>query len=182
MQYLLLSAQPSSSFTRLYARDLRTILLSHYIIINAILYYVICLMASVPTQASLPVKFYSSKSFRFPKRKFGMKTEKSFRAEWQEDNHYPWLHYDFGTNLAFCHLCMTAAHEGKLLASTKKTQPFLSKDLPTGRKQPSLSRSTLIRRPKTGRCFLELSMQNLRFLTRQGLVLRGTQGKEVYSS
>ena len=30
-------------------------------------------MASVPTQASLPVKFHPPKSFHFPKRKFGRK-------------------------------------------------------------------------------------------------------------
>ena len=73
-------------------------------------------MASVPTQASLPVKFHPPKSFRFPKRKFGTKTERLFRAEWcggAKDDHYPWLHYDIGTNSAFCHLCMTAAYEGK---------------------------------------------------------------------
>ena len=64
--YLLLSAQPSSFFTRLYTRDFSTVSLI-FILINAILYYVICLMASVPTQASLPVK---------------LKTERLFRAEW----------------------------------------------------------------------------------------------------
>ena len=63
------------------ARDLRTVSLI-FILINAILYYVICLMASVPTQASLPVKFHPPKSFRFPKRKIGTKTERLFRAEW----------------------------------------------------------------------------------------------------
>ena len=39
-------------------------------------------MASVPTQASLPVKFYPPKSFRLPKRKFERKAERLFRAEW----------------------------------------------------------------------------------------------------
>ena len=78
---MLLSAQPSSFFMRLYTRDLRTVSLI-FILINAILYYVICLMASVPTQASLPVKFHPPKSFRFPKRKVGTKTERLFRAEW----------------------------------------------------------------------------------------------------
>ena len=73
--YLLLSAQPSSFFTRLYTSDLRTVSLIFTILINAILYYVICLLASVPTQASLPVKFHPPKSFRLPKRKFERKTE-----------------------------------------------------------------------------------------------------------
>ena len=84
-------------------------------------------MASVPTQASLQVKFHPPKSFRFPKRKFGMKAERLFRAEWCEDDHYPWLHYDVSSDSAFCHLCMTAAYEGKLLASTKKHPAFLTK-------------------------------------------------------
>ena len=39
-------------------------------------------MASVPTQASLPVKYPPPKSFRFPKRNFGTKTERLFQAEW----------------------------------------------------------------------------------------------------
>ena len=47
--------------------------------------------------------------------------------EWCEDDHYPWLHYDIGTDSAFCHLCMTAAYEDKLLASTKKYPAFLTK-------------------------------------------------------
>ena len=67
---------------RLYTRDLRTVSLIFTILINAMLYYVICLMASVPTQASLPVKFHPPRSFRFPKQKFERKTERLFRAEW----------------------------------------------------------------------------------------------------
>ena len=114
--YLLLSAQPSSFFTRLHTRELRTVSLV-FILINAILYYVICLMASVPTQASLPVKFHPPKSFRFPKRKFGTKTERLFRAEWCGGVRTIIIHgstgYDIGTNSAFCHLCMIAAYEGK---------------------------------------------------------------------
>ena len=46
-------------------------------------------MAFVSTRdrASLPVKFHPPKSFRFPKRKLRMKAERSFRAEWCEDDH-----------------------------------------------------------------------------------------------
>ena len=81
----------------------------------------------VPTQASLPVKFYPPKSFRFPKRKFGMTPERSLRVEWCEDDYYPWLHYDASSDSAFCHLCMITAYERKLLASTKKDPAFLTK-------------------------------------------------------
>ena len=56
-----------------------------------------------------------------------MKAQRSFRAEWCEDDRYPWLHYDVGSDSAFCHLCMIAAYEGKLLASTKKDPAFLTK-------------------------------------------------------
>ena len=64
------------------------------------------------TSAVLPEKFHPNKVFVFPKRKFGTKgEERSFRAEWCEQ--YPWLHYDAKMDAAFCHMCMTAAHEGK---------------------------------------------------------------------
>ena len=52
---------------------------------------------------------------------------RSFRVEWCEDDHYPWLHYYVSSDSAFCHLCMTAAYEGKLLARTKKDPVFLMK-------------------------------------------------------
>ena len=67
---------------RLCTRGLCKLTRVSLIFINAILYYVICLMAPVPTQASLPVKFHPPKSFCFPKRKFGTKTARLFRAEW----------------------------------------------------------------------------------------------------
>ena len=77
-------------------------------------------MASVPTRASLP---HPPKSFRFPKQKLRMKAERSFQVE----RSYPWLDYDVSSDSAFCHLCMTAAYEGKLIASTKKDPAFLTK-------------------------------------------------------
>ena len=33
--------------------------------------------------------------------------------------------YTLGTDLPFCHLCMTAVHEAKWLSSTKKARPSL---------------------------------------------------------
>ena len=42
----------------------------------------------------------------------------SFRADWCEDAKYSWLRYNVGSDSAFCHLCVTAAHKGKLLVST----------------------------------------------------------------
>ena len=40
---------------------------------------------------------------------------------------YPWLHYDVSSDSAFSHLCITAAYEGKLIASTKEDPAFLTK-------------------------------------------------------
>ena len=40
---------------------------------------------------------------------------------------YPWLHYDFEKDAAFCHLCMKASVEGKFLTSSKRDPAFISK-------------------------------------------------------
>ena len=98
-------------------------------IINTTLYHVICLVESVPIRASWPVKFHPPESFCFPKRKLRIKAERSFRAEWcMWGRPYVWLHYDVSSDSAFCHLCMTAAYEGKLIASTKKDPAFFTKE------------------------------------------------------
>ena len=48
---------------------------------------------------ALPEQFQPSKSYIFPKRKFGAKgEEQSFRAKWCRDN--DWLHYDVGKDAA----------------------------------------------------------------------------------
>ena len=73
---------------------------------------------------SKPEKFQPDKSFSFPKRTFG-RTTRSFRPEWCEL--FPWLHYSIDQDAAFCHLCMTAQHEGKFLASTKRDPAFVSR-------------------------------------------------------
>ena len=58
---------------------------------------------ALPTQ--LVQQFKPSKSFKFPKRRFGKKgEERSFRAAWCEK--YDWLHYNVNADAAFCYLCM----------------------------------------------------------------------------
>ena len=107
---------------------------------------------------------------------------------------------------------MTAAYEGKLISSTKKDPAFLTKGfiywkeattafkkheasqchektnevinlLP---KQVSdigemLSKKYSDQKAANEEVFLRI-LQNLRFLTRQGLALRGTHGEEVHSN
>ena len=75
------------------------------------------------SKSFVPELFRLQRLFKFPKRKFGA-TERSFRVEWC--NKYPWLHYDKASDSAFCHLCMRAVSEGKLLASTKRDSAFIS--------------------------------------------------------
>ena len=110
--------------------------LPSFILNNAtciVMYLVICLIKMASSSRvessvlSLPVQFHPPKPFSFPKRRFGMKSERSFKAEWCEDGKFPWLHCDIDSDSAFCHLCMTAAHEGKLLASTRRDPAILSK-------------------------------------------------------
>ena len=97
------------------------------------MYLVICLIKIASSSRvessvlSLPVQFYPPKSFSFPKQSFGTTSERSFKAKWYEGGKFPWLHYDIDSGSAFCHLCMMAAHKGKLLASTRRDPAFLSK-------------------------------------------------------
>ena len=107
---------------------------------------------------------------------------------------------------------MTAAYEGKLIASTKKDPAFLTKGFTYWKeattafkkheasqcheetneainllpKQVSdigemLSKKHSDQKAANKEVFLRI-LQNLRFLTRQGLALRGTHGEEVYSN
>ena len=119
-------------------------------------------------------------------------------------------HYDVSSDSAFSHLCMTAAYEGKLIASTDPA--FLTKGFTYWKeattafkkheasqcheetnevinllpKQVSdigemLSKKYSDQKAANEEVFLRI-LQNLRFLTRQGLALRGTHGEEVHSN
>ena len=157
--------------------------------------------ASKSVENRIPVKFHPSKNYAFPARKFGSKEEKrSFRAEWCEK--YDWLHYDRGSDAAFCHLCLTAEHEKRFLASTKRDPAFITRGYNNWRDATKAFSSHLRSRchkeavaarelPKqTGdvgerlsteherqkaenRAMFRRILQNVRFLARQGLPLRG---------
>jgi len=75
---------------------------------------------------AIPAKFHPRKTFKFPKRSFAAvkKVERSFKARWCAD--FQWLHYDVKSDSAFCHLCLTAEVEKKLLASMKNDPAFLT--------------------------------------------------------
>ena len=109
---------------------------------------------------------------------------------------------------------MTAAYEGKLIASTKKDPAFLTKGFTYWKEATTafkkheasqcheetneainllpkqvamgdigemLSKKHSDQKAANKEVFLRI-LQNLRFLTRQGLALRGTHGEEVHSN
>ena len=149
----------------------------------------------------IPAKFHPSKKYAFPARKFGGKGEKrSFRAEWCEK--YDWLHYDRLADAAFCQLCLTAERETKFLASTKRDQAFITRGYTNWKDATKAFISHLGSRchkeaiavralaKQTGdvgerlsteheqqkaenRAMFRRILQNVRFLARQGLSLRG---------
>ena len=119
---------------------------------------------------------------------------------------------DIDSDSAFCHLCMTAAYEGKLLASTRRDQAFLSKGFTYWKEA-----TTAFKKHQASQCHKEANeainllpqqvhdigellsqkhsdqkvqnrgvfiriLQNLRFLARQGLALRGSHGEEAQSN
>ena len=156
--------------------------------------------------ASMPEKFHPLKSFLLPKRAFGSKGQmRSFRAEWCEK--YSWLHYDNSTDAAYCYICMKAELGNKFLASTKHDPAFISKGFKNW-KDATIAFNAHLRSDchKEGCEILELRsttndvaenlsktykeenelnrmmfikfLQNVRFLARQGLSLRGHKDDE----
>lgn len=150
----------------------------------------------------LPVKFHPPKDFQFPKRKFGSKgEERSFRAEWCTK--FPWLHYDSSKDIALCHVCMRAEFEKKFLASTKRDVAFLTKGFTywkeatssfTKHQASSCHKEAIVaievlpeqvkdvgemlsqhhqQQKSVNRVMFLRILENIRFLARQGLALRG---------
>ena len=94
----------------------------------------------VSLNLSFPEKFHLKKAFKFPKRKFGKqgKEERSLKAEWCEI--YTWLHYDVQKDVAFCHLCIKTANQGKnFFLAQREIQYFLVRASHIGKKQHLLS-------------------------------------------
>lgn len=150
----------------------------------------------------LPAKFHPPRNFRFPKRKFGSKgEERSFRAEWCAK--FPWLHYDIGKDIALCHVCMKAEFEKKFLASTNRDAAFIikgftywkgsniffSKHQASGSHKEAVAATEVLpqqvkdvgellseqhqqQKAENRAMFLRI-LENIRFLARHGLALRG---------
>ena len=157
--------------------------------------------SSSDTVPSLPEKFKPSKTYVFPKRKFGSKgEERSCKAAWFD--RYDWLHYDAAADAVFCHTCISAEFENKFLASTKRDPAFISKGFTYWKDATSAFNKHLAsgchheavaslrvreefrdigemistqqeQEKAVNRAMLLRVLQNLRFLARQGLAVRG---------
>ena len=158
-------------------------------------------MAGEERSTLFPDKFHPAKGFDFPKRSFRSKGEKrSFRSEWCEK--FCWLHYYVALDAAFCYVCIKANHEKKLLSSTRRDPSFITKGFVFWKATSSFTKhaasachreavasiekfprqfgdvgellnSRLQKEKSLNRDMLRRIVQNLRFLARQGLALRG---------
>ena len=65
----------------------------------------------------LPSSPHQPSSFTFPKRYFGNKVvvQRSCQRSWFE--RWPFLHYDEGKDVVFCHTCVTGFRQGKMKSS-----------------------------------------------------------------
>ena len=143
----------------------------------------------------------------FPKRTFGKKqtVNRAFQRSWFKT--WSWLHYDEATDASFCYYCGKADQEGKLRA-TNKDLAFITKgftnwkdatdcfrrhekskchleslelmvELPSSVQDIGEVLSTAHAHGKsTNRKVLLKILQNVQFLARQGIALRGHDDKE----
>ena len=71
--------------------------------------------------------------FKFPQREFGRKApvKRSFQSQWFD--RWPWIHYDEGSDAAFCFLCVKAySQKSWTTAVAWKLRTFLQ-GIQTGR-------------------------------------------------
>ena len=68
----------------------------------------------------LPSSPHQPSSFTFPKRCFGNKVvvQRSCQRSWFE--RLPFLHYDEGKDVVFCHTCVTGFRKGKMKSSKEE--------------------------------------------------------------
>ena len=79
---------------------------------------------SMESSASAEFQKYQPENFKYPKRKFGSRPERSFNPSWYKL--YPWLHYDVKNDVVLCEVCVSQRKKGNLTLSTKKEGAFIS--------------------------------------------------------
>ena len=81
------------------------------------------LSMSIPSLTDEP---HHPKSFAFPKRSFGMTKPVFCSAKSQWFDTWPFLHYDEGQDVMFCHTCVTAFKLGRIKSSINAATAFVS--------------------------------------------------------
>ena len=158
-----------------------------------------CANSNSITLASKP---HQPRNFRFPRREFGKKTiiQRAFQPSWFD--RFAWLHYDEARDAAFCHICCSASTQKRLKTSHKESTFLLRgftnwKDGTVCFSKHEMSDchkeavQAMIVRPQTvrdvgeqlseihasdkmeNRKMLLKILQNLRFLARQCISVRG---------
>ncbi len=78
----------------------------------------------IGNEMDVPDKPHQPFEFNFPKRSFGVKgAQRSFQPGWFR--RWPFLHYDEGRDIAFCHTCLLAT-KFKRMRSNYADQAFVS--------------------------------------------------------
>ena len=112
--------QPKSNLLHLYQH-----VISYTCIIKLTAFSKIWLLLSMSIP-SLPDEPHHPKSFAFPKRSFGMTKPVFCSAKSQWFDTWPFLHYDEGQDVMFCHTCVTAFKLGRIKSSKNAATAFVS--------------------------------------------------------
>jgi len=80
--------------------------------------------SSIPDLPEAP--HHPSSEFLFPKRTFGKATPVKCAAQQQWFSSWPFLHYDQGQDVVFCHTCVTAVKLNKMKSSNNMSPAFVS--------------------------------------------------------
>ena len=83
-----------------------------------------CFKASLPILPDEP--HHPPKDFPFPKRTFGKSKPVLCSARSQWFGIWPFLHYDEGQDIVFCHTCVTAFKLDRMKSSNNAADAFVS--------------------------------------------------------
>ena len=69
--------------------------------------------------------FHQSKNFTFPEKRFRKETFNQYcQSQWFED--HQWLHYDVGIDSLFCYICQNSDDQSQLQTEPRKETAFIS--------------------------------------------------------
>ena len=75
---------------------------------------------------SLPDSPHHPENFRFPERSFGKSKPVQYSAQSQWFKTWPFLHYDEGQDVVYCHTCVKAISLDRIKFSNSVSDAFVS--------------------------------------------------------